>query len=128
VNASRRVAMIVLVGLAVGWGGSYWVVSGPGDVAAGHSQSYIAPGMPFHGSWGYRFGPNWATTECPSFNPSNDSSTVPPSHHRPAGGHFGVDYYACTGTVGRFSAYNWGSGTLYGQVGGKQGSCLDTND
>lgn len=86
---------------------------------AGHSESYMVPGMPYDGSWGYR------TAGCGGSS-GYDSTTVPSAHHRPGGGHFGVDYYGCPGTIGRFYAWNWGSGNGYGLVGEKKGSCADT--
>lgn len=85
-----------------------------------HSESFVVPGVPFDGSWGYRY-----AASCPVVDPPNDSSTVPRTHQRPAGGDFGVDYYACTGTPGRFYALNWGSGNTYAYVGEKKGSCVN---
>jgi hypothetical protein len=91
---------------------------------AGHSGQYVAPGAPWTGSWGYR-----QSSSCSGS--ASWSDTVPTGHHY-FNGDFGVDYYGCTGTVGRF--YSWdpyvpGSNSSHGVVGASPGgSCSDTED
>jgi hypothetical protein len=97
----------------------------PNRAIGSHSESFVVPGMPFDGDWGYR-----GTNSCGGGDPANDSTTIPPTHHHPGGGEFGVDYYACTGTPGRFYSWNLGStGSTYGVVGEPpKGSCLNANE
>jgi hypothetical protein len=86
---------------------------------AGHSGQYVAPGAPWTGSWGYR-----QSSSCSGS--ASWSDTVPTGHHY-FNGDFGVDYYGCTGTVGRF--YSWdpyvpGSNSSHGVVGASPGDLV----
>ncbi len=99
-------------------------MAGTAPVRSSHSESFVIPGMPFDGSWGYR-----SAATCPNGDPANVSTTVPPTHHHPGGGEFGVDYYGCPGTIGRFYSWNTGSpDPTWGKVLERKGSCLIPNE
>lgn len=93
----------------------------PTPARAGHSGTYVFPGAPFTGSWGFR-----AADACTSGG--SDTGTVPPAHHILTGGHFGLDYFGCSGTVGRFYAWKDSGVTTYGKVTAKLGSCSNPNE
>jgi hypothetical protein len=67
---------------------------------------------------------------CAPYSDSPDSSTIPPNHHRTAGGHWAVDFYGCPGTVGRFYSADLAQPprSSWATVGAKLGSCEDTLD
>lgn len=115
-----RLTLAFVVTISIG---CFVVLSDSNPVSA-WSTSFVAPGAPYNGSWGYR-----SSSSCSGS--ASDSTTVPPSHHY-FNGNFGVDYYACSGTPGKF--YSWdpnvpgNSNASHGYVTSVGGSCSDPQD